>query len=296
MKPRDKLLVAAILAAPIVIGLFLYIGESADNAALVAGNPLKKIGLVRVINEIISAEDYVRQLRELREDKSVAGVLLRVDSPGGAVAPSQEIFSEVLRYRAQSKPLIVSMGSVAASGGYYIASPATRIFADPGTITGSIGVIMRFPQYYRLMDKIGVKMETIKSGTFKDVGSPDRDMTPRERGYLQQFIDDTYDQFIEDVANARGMDIDTVRTLAEGRIYTGRQAITVGLIDTLGGFQDALDYLRESLNLPEKTKVLEKRRHGDFLSDFLAEELFDKIPLIRSLRPQPGSYFILDNY
>jgi protease-4 len=290
MKPRDKLLVAAILAAPIVIGLFLYIGESADNAALVAGNPLKKIGLVRVINEIISAEDYVRQLRELREDKSVAGVLLRVDSPGGAVAPSQEIFSEVLRYRAQSKPLIVSMGSVAASGGYYIASPATRIFADPGTITGSIGVIMRFPQYYRLMDKIGVKMETIKSGTFKDVGSPDRDMTPRERGYLQQFIDDTYDQFIEDVANARGMDIDTVRTLAEG------QAITVGLIDTLGGFQDALDYLRESLNLPEKTKVLEKRRHGDFLSDFLAEELFDKIPLIRSLRPQPGSYFILDNY
>jgi protease-4 len=289
----QKLLTAAILSAPILAGIILYMGESSESKA---GNPLKKIGLVRIVDEIMASEDYVRQLREMLDDKTIAGVIVRIDSPGGAVAPSQEIFAEMMRFRENAKPLVVSMGNIGASGAYYIAAPAMKIFANPGTITGSIGVIMHFPQYYKLLDKVGVKMQTIKSGAFKDIGSPDREITPAERIYLQQFIDDTYEQFIEDVSKARGMNLDTVRRIAEGRIYTGRQAVKAGLIDSLGGFQVALEYLRDYLDLPGKTKVIEKRGRANAFRDLFVEEFFDKLPIIRHFnRRGIGSYFLLES-
>jgi protease-4 len=285
---------SAIIVAPVIMGVILYLRESSDIDSGTMGNPLKKIGLVRIINEIFTSEDYIRQLHELRTDKTIAGVVLRIDSPGGAVAPSQEIFAEVMRYREDDKPLVVSMGNVAASGGYYIAAPAMRIFANPGTITGSIGVIISFPQYYKLLEKIGVKLQTIKSGEFKDVGSPSRELTAKERLYLQQFIDDTYDQFITDVSTARGMSVDSVRELADGRIYTGRQAAKLGLVDSLGGFEEAITYLRKYIGLSEKTKIIEKRRRTSVFRDLFVEEFFDKLPLVRSLNKRAGGYFMLD--
>lgn len=296
MKNRQKFFIAAVLLAPIIIGVFLLIKGDKSQSAVVGGSFTKKIGLVSIINEIIVSETYVKQLREMRSDRSIAGVILRIDSPGGAVAPSQEIYSEVMRFRNENKPLVVSMGNIAASGGYYIASPAMKIFANPGTITGSIGVILRFPQYYKLMDKIGVNMETIKSGEYKDVGNPNRSLSKKEREYLQKFLDDTYNQFIEDVSRARQMEVDSVMPMADGRVFTGRQAKEIGLIDSVGGYQDAVSFLKSHLGLPEKTKIVEKKRHSSFLKEILLEELFKKVPFIHSIARPLGSYYLFESY
>jgi protease IV len=197
MTPRQKTILILLLCAPVMIGLALIALENSHSVRnpVFAEMQSKKIGLVRIVDIIYSSENYVWQLEELRKDKSIGGVLLRIESPGGAVAPSQEIYKEILRYRQDDKPLVVSMGNVAASGGYYIACPAMKIFANPGTLTGSIGVIFRFPQYYKLLDKVGIKMETIKAGRNKDIGSPHREMTKEERTLLQGLIDDTHEQF-----------------------------------------------------------------------------------------------------
>jgi protease-4 len=286
--------IAAILAAPIVLGLILMALNAKPGSAKFSSLSSRKIGLVEVSDVIYSSEDYVKQLRDLREDDGIAGVILRIDSPGGAVAPSQEVFEEVMKFREINKPLVVSMGNLAASGGYYIASPAFKIFANPGTITGSIGAIMSFPHYYKLLSKIGVDMEIIKAGELKDVGSPHRAMTPKERSYLQAMIHDVHLQFIEDVSRARSMDIDSLIPLADGRIFTGRQAMAVGLVDTLGGYEDALDYLKTYLGLPEKSNVVEKKKPEPFWKKMLTEEIFDKIPLLKNAAAPSGSYFLYD--
>jgi protease IV len=290
MNNQRRFLLIAVICAPVVIGLaYLALQSNSESPSL---PQMKRIGLVRIFDVIYSSEQYIDQLRELRKDNSVAGVLLRIDSPGGAVAPSQEIYKEILRYREDNKPLVVSMGNVAASGGYYIASPAMRIFANPGTITGSIGVIFRFPEYYKLMDKIGLKMETVKSGEFKDIGNPHREMSPKERVLVQSLIDDTYEQFLDDVCIGRRMSKDTLRPLADGRIFTGRQAVLHKLIDTLGTYEDALAFLRSHVGLGERSKVFERKPKKSLINDLLSEDLFDKIPLLGGLHRPAGAYFL----
>jgi protease-4 len=210
------------------------------------------------------------------------------------VAPSQEIFEEVMKFRDINKPLVVSMGNLAASGGYYIASPAYKIFANPGSVTGSIGVIMSFTHYYKLLSKIGVDIEVLKAGELKDVGNPNRAMTLKEKAYMQSMLDDIHMQFIEDVSRARDIDVDSLIPIADGRVFTGRQAVDAGLIDTLGSYEDAVEYIKTFLHVPQKSTLVEKKRPEGFIKRLLTEELFDRIPFLKKASSPPGSYFLYD--
>lgn len=198
------------------------------------------VGVVEVKGVIVDGQETIRQLRVLKKDKRVKAVVVRVDSPGGVVGPSQEIYAEV-KGLARVKKVVVSMGSVAASGGYYVSAPATVIYANPGTITGSIGVLMKFSNIEGLMDKVGLKAFTLKTGQFKDVGSPVRTMSPDEKAMLQGVIDSTHAQFIRAVAEGRKLPVEQVKRIADGRILSGEQALSLKLVDRLGTMQDAIE-------------------------------------------------------
>jgi len=198
-----------------------------------------KIALLRVEGPIFDSKDTIDELKGYVKDSSIKAIVLRVDSPGGAVAPSQEIYEEV-RKAVVKKKIVVSMGSVAASGGYYIAAPASRIIANPGTLTGSIGVIMEIPNLEGLMNKIGVKTEVIKSGRHKDIASVFRGIGKEEREILQNVLDNVHEQFITAVAEGRRMLRDDIQKIADGRVFTGEQALKAGLVDELGNLEDAI--------------------------------------------------------
>lgn len=297
MKRSHQILVIIAIALPVLVALVsLAIGIGLRDRGI---SPLygRAVGVVRVADVIYSSEPYLKQLQEFRKDNSIAGVVLRIESPGGAVAPSQEIYSEVLRYRNTGKPLIVSMGNMATSGGYYIAGPAERIFANPGTITGSIGVIFQFPQYHELMEKIGIKIETVKAGKYKDMFNPHRSPTDREREHIQVILDDTHEQFIRDISVARSMELEAVRKVADGRIFTGSQAYDLDLVDTLGGFTDAVDYLKQSTGLPENARIVEKKEREPLLPAFLSQAFSRSTgSLFRGMLPPAGCYFLLEQF
>ena len=236
-----------------------------------------KLALVRIEGVITESEDIVRQIKKYREDSSIKGIVLRIDSPGGAVGPSQEIYKEVLK-TTEGKKVVASMGGLAASGGYYIASAANRIFANPGTITGSIGVIMAFSNFEELMKKLGLKTTVIKSGKFKDVGSPVRELTEEERKILQSVSDDIHGQFIEAVAKGRNLKIESVKELADGRIFSGRQAKESGLIDELGTLEDAISYATKLAGIKEKAKIVQERKEKNLLLRLFKEDFSSLIP------------------
>lgn len=198
------------------------------------------IAVVELTGEIKDSREILGQLHELRKDDSVKAIVVRIDSPGGSVAPSQEIFRAIQRAK-KDKKVVCSMGNLAASGGYYVAAACDKIYASPGTITGSIGVISEFPHVQGLMALARVEVDTIKSGALKDSGSPLRAMTTTERLYFQQFVDGVYEQFLDDVATARKIPKETLRPLADGRILSGKEAQKVHLVDELGNLEDALD-------------------------------------------------------
>ena len=236
-----------------------------------------KLALVRIEGVITESEDIVRQIKKYREDSSIKGIVLRIDSPGGAVGPSQEIYKEVLK-TTEGKKVVASMGGLAASGGYYIASAANRIFANPGTITGSIGVIMAFSNFEELMKKLGLKTTVIKSGKFKDVGSPVRELTEEERKILQSVSDDIHGQFIEAVAKGRNLKIESVKELADGRIFSGRQAMESGLIDELGTLEDAISYATKLAGIKEKAKIVQERKEKNLLLRLFKEDFSSFMP------------------
>ena len=200
-----------------------------------------RVGLVRVEGGIYDSRQIIDDLERMAEDPGIRAIVLRVESPGGGAAASQEIYDCIRGVQEQGVPLVVSMGSVAASGGYYIACTADTIFANPGTLTGSIGVVMSFTNLEELFGKIGLDFEVIKSGRFKDTGSWSRQMTDDERALLQGTIDDIHAQFVEAVVEGRGMEYDAVAALADGRIFSGRQALEAGLVDRLGSLEDAVE-------------------------------------------------------
>jgi protease-4 len=203
----------------------------------------------------------------------VRAIVLRIDSPGGGVVPSQEIFEEVQKIRADGRQKIVaSMGSVAASGGYYIAAATDRIVANPGTITGSIGVIMETANVKGLLDKIGVEPIVIKAGEHKDIGSPFRKLEPDDRRILEELLNDVHTQFIEAVARGRNLPAERVRELADGRIFTGRQAKDFGLVDDLGNLQDTIQAAAELAGIEGEPRVIE-RREGISFFDMIRNEL-----------------------
>lgn len=197
------------------------------------------IGIVELKGIIVESEDVVRTLVEFREDDKVKAIVLRVDSPGGAVGASQEIHDEVLR-TAKTKPVVASMGSVAASGGLYASLGATKVMANAGTMTGSMGVILKFANLEGLFQKVGYRSEVVKSGKLKDIGSSDRPMTEEERKMLQGLIDSVHDQFVQAAVSGRSLPEEKVRAFADGRVFSGQQAKEFGLVDQLGNFTDAV--------------------------------------------------------
>ncbi|MFO0707483.1 MAG: signal peptide peptidase SppA [Nitrospira sp.] len=220
-----------------------------------------RIALIRVEGVILDAQETVGELKRFGENPSVKAIVLRIDSPGGGVVPSQEIHDAVRRVRTKSnKAVIASMGSVAASGGYYIAAATDRIVANPGTLTGSIGVIMEMANVEGLLQKIGVEGVVVKSGKYKDVGSPLRKMNDEERGLLQTVMDDVHKQFIEAVAEGRALELADVQALADGRIFTGRQAKDAKLVDELGDLDDAIQLAADVVGIEGEPKVIEPRR------------------------------------
>lgn len=258
---------------------FLY-GASALMGSYFADGldgPQEKIALVKVTGTILDSTDIVRQIRRYRNDDEIKGIIIRIDSPGGAVAPSQEIYDEVLKVRASKKKIYTSMGSLAASGGYYIASASDRIFANPGTLTGSIGVIMAFSNAEQLMAKIGVRAEVIKSGPFKDTGSPLRSMTKKEKRYLQSVVDDVHQQFVEAVAKGRNMDIKEAAKFADGRIFTGRKAHEMNLVDDLGGLEFAIAAMGEALGIEGRPKVVYEKPEEGLLDWILSSKVSDSL-------------------
>ena len=206
-----------------------------------------------------SAHRVVDALEKHRADGTVKAVVLRVDTPGGTVVAAQEIHAALGRLRAGGKKIVVSMGDVAASGGYYVSCAADRVFASPGTLTGSIGVIMQFPDYRGLFGKIGLSTNTIKSGEFKDVGNGAREMTERDRRLLQSLVDDVQAQFVEAVAAGRGMAPERVRPLADGRVYSGRQAKELGLVDELGDLDAAIAAAAKLAGIAGKPEVVREK-------------------------------------
>lgn len=235
----------------------------------------KKIALVTVAGPIMDSRQAVKEIKEYADDEGVAAIVLRVESPGGAVAPSQEIYTEVRR-AAALKTVVVSMGALAASGGYYISAPATRIVANPGTLTGSIGVIMEIPNFKVLMEKVGVRTEVIRSGEHKGMASVMRDMTDEDRAILQTLIDDVFAQFVADVAEARGMAEEDVRALADGRVYTGRQALDLGLVDELGGLEHAVSVAADLSGIEGEPNIVSRRENLSIL-DLLRQSVTERL-------------------
>lgn len=234
------------------------------------------VGVVEVKGIILDSQETVKQLHDFGRDDDVKAVVLRVDSPGGIVGPSQEIHQEVKKLAAKKK-VVVSMGSLAASGGYYISAPATLIYANPGTITGSIGVLMKFSNIEGLMDKIGMKSFTLKTGKYKDSGSPVRSMTEEEKALLQGVIDSTHNQFVKAVAEGRKLPVEQVRGIADGRIFSGEQALAANLVDRLGSLQDAIEEAGRLAGIQGEPEVIHPPKKKKLLLDMLVEESSSRI-------------------
>ncbi|MCS7254032.1 MAG: signal peptide peptidase SppA [Armatimonadota bacterium] len=208
---------------------------------------------------VVGSESVVRLLEKAREDPFIRAVVIRVNSPGGSASASQEIYQAIKEFKRSGKPIVVSMGEVAASGGFYIASAADAIFASPSTLTGSIGALLTVVNLQELMRKFGVEAETIVSGPFKDTGSFFRKLRPEERQLLKQLTNDVYEQFVNDVASGRNLPISKIKPIADGRILTGRQAHELKLVDKLGGLQDAISYAAERAGIKGKPRIKELR-------------------------------------
>jgi protease-4 len=258
-----------VFAVIISLATLLSHGKGASGPLAAVGGG--KVALVKIEGLLMTSEHVVEELHEYAEDASIKAIVLRIDSPGGGVVASQEIFNAVKNAKKEGKKVVASMGSVAASGGYYVAAAADKIVANPGTLTGSIGVKMEFASVEKLLEKIGVKGMVVKAGEYKDIGSPFRDMTEPEKKLLQGVIDDVHSQFIEAVAEGRGLPATDVKAIADGRIFTGRQALSLKLVDQMGDLADSIQVAGSLAGIKGKPDVVEKKKRIPFL-DYLKEE------------------------
>lgn len=282
------------LAAGVIVGvLALFFVTLWVLLALLEGSGFpggQKLAIAELDGLILESEPLVRELRTHQENPTVRAVVLRINSPGGVVGPTQEIHAAVQRLRRSGKPVVASLGSVAASGGYYVATAADRIYANPGTLTGSIGVVMQMANLEGLLKKVGVDYVVVKSGQYKDLGSFARAMTPEERRIVQALLDDVYNQFIEAVAQGRGLERRVVLGFADGRIVSGQQAREIRLVDALGGLEDAIEDAARLAGLPKRPKLILPRRRFS-LWDLLLNQLgwmgAPSVPAGLSLRKTP---------
>lgn len=253
---RKRILVGLVVMAGLLVFFFsvlFFIGRYMGKPGRFAFGD--KIGIVEIKGLITQSSGIIEEIRQYQEDEGVKAIILRIDSPGGGVGPAQEIHREILKIKSKKK-VVTSMGSVAASGGYYIACASDLIIANPGTITGSIGVLMEFTNIEELFKKIGIKGLVLKGGEHKDIGSPFREMTAEERKILQGVIDNVHHQFIHAVAEGRKLDRAKVIQIADGRILTGEQAKQLGLVDQIGNLQDAIDTVAKMVGIEGKPNVL----------------------------------------
>jgi protease IV len=269
---------------PVLVFILLFAGYQLVNLSSIK----PAIGVVQIEGVILDSESVIKKLRILENDSTVKGIIVRINSPGGAVSPSQEIFKEILRLKTRKK-VYVSVSSSAASGGYYIAVAADKIFANPGSIVGSIGTIIQTFNVKKLMTKLGIESEIIKSGPNKDIGSVFRKMKPGEKKLLQSVIDDTHEQFILAISDNRPLDIKQVKAIADGRIFTGKQAKELGLIDTLASFRETATRMKQDLNIDEEINLIYPPDKEDYL-----QNIFDMDALlgIKEIAGFTGLYYL----
>jgi len=257
---------SSVVATAMIVMTLLFVTGTRDSEFEFG----EKVGILEINGIIADAKNAIHNLKRFREDSSVKAIVIRINSPGGAVGPSQEIFREI-RKTSSSKKVVASMGSIAASGGYYIAAGADGIVANPGTITGSIGVIMGFTNYQELLRKIGLVPVVVKSGKYKDIGSPVRKMKPEEKKILQNFSRKIHRQFIKDIVDGRKMDQAKVEALADGRIFTGEESKELGLVDRLGNFEDAIEWAGRMGGIKGKISTVYAREKKFSLLKYIAD-------------------------
>jgi len=271
---------AAVVLGIVFGGLFLclfgflfllFIAVRAGGSSEISSSGVDRVGVVEVTGTITDSKKTVKELETFGKDSHIKAVVVRVDSPGGAVAPSQEIYAAMRKLR-EKKKVVVSMGSTCASGGFYIASAADKVFANPGTLTGSIGVIFQIPNVQGLMKWAGVEMNTVTAGKLKDIGSMYREMRPEERELLINMLEDVHQQFIAAVAEGRGLKPDEVKPYADGRVFSGRQAKEWKLVDELGGMQDAVAAAGKLGGIAGEPQVEYPKQERKFLKELLGEE------------------------
>lgn len=272
MKKRSIIIIVVAASAVIVfcfVGLLVIIGVTGGGDYQFEGFG-SKVAVVELYGQIFDSKSFVRQMNKWDKNSSVKAIVIDINSPGGGVAPSQEMYDAILKVREGGKLVVASMSSVAASGGYYVACAADKIVANPGTLTGSIGVILSFPTAKKLFDKIGIRWETVKSGELKAVGTYSRPMSVEEERMLKAVVDDSYEQFVEAVSEGRDRPKEEIYPLADGSVFTGRQAYNLGLVDTLGSFQDAISLAGEMVGLGSDPDTIKERRKSPGLFDLLS--------------------------
>lgn len=283
-RKQDWVLGGIFLAAIILILLFFLFsfGRAPGSSITTISSGGDRIGLVELRGVIYDSAALVRQFKRYGDDRSIKAIVFRVDSPGGGVAASQEIYEQVRKVRESGKPVVVSMGSVAASGGYYVSCGADSIVANPGTTTGSIGVILETTNVAGLLKKLGVRVDVVKSGKFKDTGSPFRKMTDEEKAYLQGYINNAYHQFVKVVSKERHLPESDVLKLADGRIFTGEQAQQLGLVDKLGTYEDAIQLAAKMAGIKGKPSLVKIQRKKRSLFDLLFSDVQGLLGKIQS--------------
>src|SRR6202166_1009587 len=253
-----------------------------------------RIGVVDLDGVILSPEPVVGQLKKFAEDSSIKAIILHVNSPGGGVAASEEIYREVKRIREEKKKqIVVSIETVGASGAYYIASASNKIYADQGSIVGSIGVIAEWVNYEDLLKWAKLKSVVFKTGEFKDTGNPARELTPAEQAYLQSLIDNMFGQFIQAVADGRGMKFDDVKAIANGKVWTGKEALTMKLIDNVGDFEAVVKDTAKSVGISGEPTLVRPEKERRTLLDLMTGDVSQYLPdASKMLEQHVGFYYL----
>jgi protease-4 len=273
----------AIVATLLIVGAFAVVGLmlvrriSSPVPGLISVR--EKVGVVPIEGIIgldVESREVIEQLDTFNSNPAIKAIVVRIMSPGGSVGPSQEIYDKILEVSSEKK-VVASLADVAASGGYYVAAAADKIVSNPGTITGSIGVIAEFPNWEKLFEKIGITQAVVKSGEFKDLGNPNRPLTEEEKALLQGVIDDVYKQFLKAIVDGRGMEIENVLPYADGRIFSGKQALSYGLVDELGGLEAAVRLAGTLGGIEGKPEVVYPDRRFDSILDLLVGRGVDSL-------------------
>ena len=290
---------ASIFVAIVVVGVLGFTALVVELVKSAGGDTdafttSDSIAVIDISGVILDADKVDKELRKFGDDSNVKAIILHIDSPGGGAAASQEIYHEVISVRAESKkPIVASVESVGASGAYYIASGCDKIYANPASVVGSIGVIMEWTNYGELLRWAKMKNITISRGELKDAGDPTRDLTPQEQAYFQSLVDNMYAQFIHDVAVGRHTSDDKIRPLATGQVWTGQQAQPLGLIDAQGGFRVALMDTAKSVGIKGEPHIVRPAKPKHSFWDTLTDDADDLFPNPSKLLDHaPGFYFM----